>query len=104
MARRPGDFALVGLVGALAIADGRIERAGIAWFGMGPTPIRARQAEQALVGQAIDRIDVQAIADLAIADSAPFDDGHASAAYRRSVGRRIFANGLMQALDRRLAA
>ena len=28
----------------------------------------ARQAEQALVGQAIDRIDVQAIADLAIAD------------------------------------
>ena len=57
-----------------------------------------------LVGQAIDRVDVQAIADLAIADSAPFDDGHASAAYRRSVGRRIFASSLAQALDRRLAA
>jgi carbon-monoxide dehydrogenase medium subunit len=47
---------------------------------------------------------VQAIADLAIADSAPFDDGHASAAYRRSVGRRIFASSLAQALDRRLVA
>lgn len=104
VAMRPGDFALVGLVGALAVEDGRIARAGIGWFGMGPTPLRARQAEAALVGQAIDGLDLAGIAELAIADTAPFDDHHGTADYRRSVGRRIFARTLSDALKLRQAA
>jgi len=104
VARRPGDFALVGLVGALAIESGRISRAGIAWFGMGPTPIKARQAEAALTGQAVATLDVQRIAELAVADTAPFDDRHASAEYRRTVGRRVFARALGEALNVRQAA
>ena len=104
VARRPGDFALVGLVGALAFESGRISRAGIAWFGMGPTPMRARQAETALTGQSVADLDVQGIADLAIADTAPFDDRHASAKYRRTLGRRIFARTLAEALNVRQAA
>jgi carbon-monoxide dehydrogenase medium subunit len=104
VARRPGDFALVGLVGALAFERGRISRAGIAWFGMGPTPMKARQAEAALTGQSVADLDVQGIADLAIADTAPFDDRHASAEYRRTLGRRIFARTLADALNVRLAA
>ena len=104
VAMRPGDFALVGLVGALTVADGKIARAGIGWFGMGPTPVKARQAEAALIGQPIDRIDAQGIADLAIADTEPFDDHHATAEYRRTVGRRIFARTLSEALDLRKAA
>ena len=32
-------------------------RAGIAWFGMGPTPIKARQAEAALVGHMVSSLD-----------------------------------------------
>jgi carbon-monoxide dehydrogenase medium subunit len=104
VARRPGDFALVGLVGALAFERGRISRAGIAWFGMGPTPMKARRAEAALTGQSVADLDVQGIADLAIADTAPFDDRHASAEYRRTVGRRIFARALADALNVRQAA
>jgi carbon-monoxide dehydrogenase medium subunit len=104
VAQRPGDFALVGMVGALALEGGMIARAGIAMFGMGPTPIAAKQAEQALLGQSIDAIDPQAIAELAIADTAPFDDHHASAEYRRTVGRRIFARTLGEALNIRKAA
>jgi len=104
LAQRPGDFALVGMVGALAIESGRISRAGLAWFGMGPTPMKARQAEAALIGQPIASIDVQRVADLAIADTAPFDDRHASAEYRRTVGRRIFARTLAEALQLRQAA
>lgn len=104
VAQRPGDFALVGLVGALAIENGRVSRAGIAWFGMGPTPIKALQAERALVGCAIGDVDVKAIAELAVADTAPFDDRHASAEYRRTVGRRIFARTLADALSARQAA
>jgi len=104
VAQRPGDFALVGLTGALTVNGGKIERAGIAWFGMGPTPIKARQVEAALLGQSVASLDVQALAELAIADTNPFDDHHATAEYRRTVGRRVFARALSEALDVRAAA
>lgn len=104
VAQRPGDFALVGMIGALVLETGRVSRAGLAWFGMGPTPIKARQAEAALIGKALADIDPEAVAELAVADTAPFDDRHASAEYRRTVGRRIFARTLREALDLREAA
>ena len=104
LAQRPGDFALVGLVGALAVEGGKITRAGLAWFGMGPTPIKARQAEAALLGQAPATLDVPAIAALALADTAPFDDHHASAEYRRIVGKRLFSRTLCAALGQKEAA
>jgi carbon-monoxide dehydrogenase medium subunit len=98
VAQRPGDFALVGMVGALSVEGGRIARAGLAWFGMGPTPIRAKAAEQMLLGQSLEQINPQAIAERAVADTAPFDDQHASAEYRRTVATRIFARTLREAL------
>jgi carbon-monoxide dehydrogenase medium subunit len=104
VARRPGDFALVGLTGALTVENGRIARAGLAWFGMGPTPVKARQAENALVGQSIAGLDARGVAELAIADTAPFDDHHATADYRRTVGRRIFERTLSEAVGARQAA
>lgn len=104
LAQRPGDFALVGLTGAVTVQDGRITKAGLAWFGMGPTPIKARQAEAALVGQSVNTLDLRAIAELAVADSAPFDDHHATAEYRRTVGRRLFARTLDESLTVRTSA
>lgn len=104
LAQRPGDFALVGLTGAITVQDGKITKAGIAWFGMGPTPIKARQAEAALLGQSINSLDPRALAELAIADTAPFDDHHASAEYRRTVGKRVFARVLSETLNLRRAA
>ena len=98
LAQRPGDFALVGMVGALALEGGKIARAGLAWFGMGPTPIRAQAAEQMLLGQLPAAIDAQGVAERAVADTAPFDDLRASAEYRRTVGKRIFARTLREAL------
>jgi len=104
VAQRPGDFALVGMVGALVVEGGSVARAGIGWLGMGPTPIKARQAEAVLTGTALSGIDPDKIAELAVADTAPFDDHHATAEYRRTVGKRIFARTLREALDLREAA
>jgi len=104
VAQRPGDFALVGMVGALEVSGGTVSRAGIAWFGMGPTPVKARQAEAALIGKSLDAIDAQAVAELAVADTAPFDDHHATSEYRRTVGKRIFSSTLREALGLREAA
>ena len=104
VAQRPGDFALLGLVGSLVIDRGKITRAGLAWFGMGPTPIKASAAEQMLRGRTLAEIDSHAVAEHAISDTAPFDDHHASAEYRRTVGKRIFARTLREALDIREVA
>lgn len=104
VAQRPGDFALLGLVGSLVIDRGKITRAGLAWFGMGPTPIKASAAEQMLRGRTLAEIDSHAVAERAISDTAPFDDHHASAEYRRTVGKRIFARTLREALDIREVA
>lgn len=104
LAQRPGDFALVGLVGALVLEAGKIARAGIAWFGMGPTPMRARNAERLLLGKTLDEIDVQAVAGAAVGDTAPFDDQHTSAEYRRTVGARLFARALSNSIQRREVA
>jgi carbon-monoxide dehydrogenase medium subunit len=104
LAPRPGDFALIGLTGALSVREGRITRAGLCWFGMGPTPMRAHQVEAALLGQPVRELELPALAELAVADSAPFSDHHASAEYRRTVGRRVFAHALNEALGMKQVA
>jgi carbon-monoxide dehydrogenase medium subunit len=104
VAQRPGDFALVGMVGAMVVEGGAITRAGLAWFGMGPTPIAMASAEKALVGSQVATLDANAIAELALSETAPFDDHHASAEYRSTVGKRIFARKLRETFNLREAA
>lgn len=99
VARRPGDFALVGLVGAVTLDQGRVSRVGLAWFGMGPTPIRAAATEAAMLGQNVAQLDWTGLADLAVSETDPFEDHSASADYRRGVGRSIFARTLREALN-----
>lgn len=96
--RRPGDFALVGLAGQIVLDGGVIAGARLAWFGMGPCAMRAVQAEEALTGKALREVDVGGIAELAVAGAQPFDDKAASAAYRTTVGRRVFARALHEAV------
>ncbi|MYM64060.1 xanthine dehydrogenase family protein subunit M [Pseudomaricurvus sp. HS19] len=96
LAQRPGDFALVGVVGALALEAGKISRAGIAWMAMGPTPLKATAAEQLLLGKSLAEIDPQAVAEAAVAETAPFDDKRTSAEYRRTVGARLLARALRE--------
>lgn len=104
LAQRPGDFALSGVVGALALEGGRIARAGLAWFAMGPTPMAMAGLEAALLGKVPGDLDIASLADRAVAETAPFDDHHASAEYRRTVGKRILVRALRETLDLREAA
>ncbi len=78
LARRHGDYALVGLA-ARATADGATLRdPRLAYFGVGATPVRARKAEAKLAAGDVDGA-VAALAD----DLTPTGDVHASAAARR---------------------
>jgi aerobic carbon-monoxide dehydrogenase medium subunit len=83
VARRHGDFALVGVATTIALgADGRIAESRIAIMGMADVPYRARAAEAALVGAEPTADTFTAAAQTAIADLHPASDVHGSAAYR----------------------
>jgi carbon-monoxide dehydrogenase medium subunit len=73
LARRHGDYAMVGLAAA-ATADGRnLSDVRLVYFGVGETPVRARKAEDALRGSVDDAVtaldlspsgDIQATGDV----------------------------------------
>ncbi|MFI5045926.1 MAG: FAD binding domain-containing protein [Acidimicrobiia bacterium] len=94
VARRAGDFALVGAVCAVALGDDdSIERAAVALFGVGGTPVRATSAEEALM-QGASAEDAGAAASAAID---PTDDLHATASYRRSVAAVVVKRAVERA-------
>lgn len=100
LAWRSGDFAVAGVAVAVELeVDGRVARSGIALMGMGPTPLRARNAEQALLGADAGSADLGAIAALAVEESDPPDDVHAPAAYRRQVAGPMLEKALTSALE-----
>jgi aerobic carbon-monoxide dehydrogenase medium subunit len=101
IARRSGDFALAGVVAAVELNDaGAVQRSAISFLGMAPTPVRARAAEDALNGSSPTGTDLSEIARLAVGDTEPTADVHASAEYRQHVGAHL----VERALDRALGA
>lgn len=100
IARRHGDFALVGVFAIVAVSEGRIESARIALFGVGPTPVRAGDAEKSLAGAAAGPAAIADAARLAADALDPDSDIHASAWYRKRVARTLTERALTDALGR----
>ncbi len=98
--RRVGDFALTGVAAGLQLdPTSAVQRAAIALFGMGSTPVRASAAEAALIGLHDEtRSDLEEIAQLAVRDLEPPADVHASSRYRRTVGAHLVERSLARAL------
>jgi carbon-monoxide dehydrogenase medium subunit len=96
LARRHGDYALVGLAAHCRMDGEVVSAARLVLAGVGLTPVRATRCEAALVGR---RPDASALAEAGRAldaDLEPPDDVHASPALRRHLARVL--------LDRALAA
>jgi carbon-monoxide dehydrogenase medium subunit len=90
IARRAGDFALVGAAALVTVDDaGRVTRARVALCGAGPTPIRAREAERVLVGERPEGRVLDEAAEAAARGTDPPSDIHASAAFRRKLARHV---------------
>jgi aerobic carbon-monoxide dehydrogenase medium subunit len=99
VAKRHGDFALGGVVAMLSLeAHGRVGRARIVCFGVGERPVRATDAEQALVGGAPSDAALADAGRLAAAACDPPTDIHASAAYRRRLAGVLTTRALAAAL------
>jgi aerobic carbon-monoxide dehydrogenase medium subunit len=98
VARRHGDFALVGALAAVQVIDGRLERVALAMTGMGSGPERAEAAEQSLRGSSVADVDAEAVGAQVVAGLQPPGDVHAGAAYRKRVGAALIARALTNAV------
>lgn len=99
VARRHGDFAIAGACVGVRVAAGSIDKAAIALFGMGSTPIRAHAAEAALVGTAVGDVGDVEIGHLAVDELDPPEDLHASSDLRRRVGATAVARAIRHSLE-----
>ena len=106
VARRHGDFAIVGAAATVRLDEGtgRIGEARVALAGMGDTPVRLREAEQALGGAEPAEEAFADAAEQAAARLSPPDDVHGSAAYRRHVAAVLVRRTLKLAARRAEAA
>jgi len=85
--RNEMDIAVVGVGVALTLdpATDHVVAARIALGAVGPTPIFATQAVQALIGKKLDDAAIANAGTLAIAAATPIDDMRGTAEYRRHV-------------------
>src|SRR5215468_6171928 len=82
---RPKGGSVITLAAYLPISGGRIAGARIALGSMAPTQIRARAAERALEGRALDASTIAAAAAAAVEGTSPTDNALGSAWYRREI-------------------
>jgi len=94
--RRAQDWATVGVAAVVRRSNGRIDEAAIALTNMGPTPVRARAAEQAL--RTPD--DVASAAKVVADESDPPSDTSGSADYRRHLATVLARRALEEAISR----
>jgi carbon-monoxide dehydrogenase medium subunit len=100
VARRHGDFALAGAAAVIGLRRGEIAEARIALFGCGPTPVRGRAGEAALIGRRPSPALLQEAGRAAVERLDAHDDIHATATYRRRVAATLIARALTDAVAR----
>lgn len=98
VARRHGDYALVGLGASLTLdQDGVISQARLALIGVGPVPVRTPRAEERLRGERPDVSLFREAARLVSAEIQPETDVHATSEYRRRVAAVLAERALAEA-------
>ena len=99
--RRVGDFALASVAVQISLdAQGVCRSAGIGLGAVGLTPIKAREAEAAMRGNAITDELVNEAAELVYQAADPLDDGRSPVEYRRSAVRALFKRAVGIAVRR----
>jgi CO/xanthine dehydrogenase FAD-binding subunit len=102
VARRRGDFALVGATAVIMLDNNmKCQQARLVFLSVGDGPVEAHQAERILVGQdgSVESID-EAAETAATKDIDPPGDIHASPKDRRHLARVLTKQVLSQAFER----
>jgi len=99
VARRHGDFAIVGLATSLTLSGGVINDARLAFAGLSDVPVRAAAAEDLLAGERPSAELFDEAARRATEDIDPPADLHGSSDYRKTVAAALVRRGLRAAAD-----
>ena len=99
VARRHGDFAIVGLAASLVLSGGVISDARLAFAGVSDVPVRATAAEELLAGERPSAELFDEAARRATEDLDPPADLHGSSDYRKTVAAAVVRRGLRAAAD-----
>jgi CO/xanthine dehydrogenase FAD-binding subunit len=81
----PKGVSVLSIAAQLPFASGRVTGARIAYGAMGQTPVRAKAAERALEGRALDAAGIAPALAVAADGTSPADDAIASAWWRREI-------------------
>jgi CO/xanthine dehydrogenase FAD-binding subunit len=98
LARRHGDFALVGIAAVIVRQGDRCAMARLATSGAGPVPLRLRAAEEILERDGLGDAAIEAAARRASELVDPDGDIHASADYRRHLAGVLTQRAIKRAL------
>ena len=99
--RKVGDYAIAGVAVYITLdVNGNVSYAGIGLTNVGQTPLKARNAEQALLGKPLDEASLHQAADLAAAASQPISDTRGPAGYKRDMVHTLTVRALRKALAR----
>src|SRR5436305_15031450 len=99
VARRHGDFAMVGLATSLVLSGGVISDARLAFAGVSDIPVRADAEEDVLACQKPSAELFDEAARRATEDLDPPADLHGSSGYRKTVAAAVVRRGLRAAAD-----
>ena len=99
VARRHGDFAIVGLAASLVLSGGVISDARLAFAGVSDVPVRAAAAEDLLAGERPSAELFGEAARRATEDLDPPADLHGSSDYRKTVAAAVARRGLRAAAE-----
>ena len=99
--RKVGDYAIAGVAAYIVLdANGNVTYAGIGLTNVGQTPIKARDAEQSLLGQPLNDATIHQAAELAAAAAQPISDSRGPAEYKRDMVHTLTVRALRKALVR----
>ena len=99
--RKVGDFATAAAAAQVTLANGgEIEQVGLGLTAVGPTPIKATEAEGFLQGKNPDVDTIAEAARLAGEAASPTADRRGSVEYKREMSRVLTGRALTKALER----
>lgn len=97
--RKAMELATVGVGVSLTLDGGACREIRIALGAVAPTPIRARQAEDALRGRTLDGAAIEAAARIAMGECRPISNVRGSAGYRREMVGVLTRRAIERAME-----
>jgi aerobic carbon-monoxide dehydrogenase medium subunit len=99
--RKVGDFATAAVAAQLTMDDkGTCQKVGIGLTNVGPTPVKARKAEEFLRGKKLDEANIKQAGQLAADESAPSPDLRGPVEYKMGLVKELAKRALTRALER----